>query len=468
MGGMRRVAFASDLHLGSNPRLDDFTRDIEFAAFLDLPEFKPSGDDQAEVVLLGDTFDLWQAVREDECHQEESKRIKLAYDPTSEAARLDEVRAKHALCFEALGRFAQRPGCRLVVVPGNHDHTLIDPALQTRLAEHLRLSDSARLSFVNHYEDRSLRIYADHGNQYDRNNSYDDFARVDWKQDCRGYYFVKLFLNRIEYRDPRIDNSPTGWGAVWHWLRRTLDFGLLASAIRYFWQYSTDRRVPKRVTPFAERRIAGAVPTDDLLEQPAAPGVLIAGGAARSAERFFSEDPVMEEFLREAYDASREVRLAVNEILEAQEGRERARGTRRGTGRRRVPHRKRTERPGAGKPRASARRRPEVPKPTSALRSLSAKRGIEAPPEDIAWAENLFVEKPYFRDRLTPSAFQYVIFGHTHGALEHQLSTGGTYLNTGTWAAEGPGLPVVVAECPPGGVPAAKLLQFRNGRLEQR
>ena len=466
MSGVRRAVFASDLHLGSNPTLDDFTQDVEFESFLELPELTPSGNDRVELVLLGDSFDLWQAVSDGECHQEKAKRIDLAYVAASEAGRLDGVRAKHLRWFQALGRFAERPGCRLVVVPGNHDHSLIDPTVQARLAGHLGLSGSDRLSFVNFYENPMLRLYADHGNQYDHNNTYDDFARVDWSQDCRGYYFVKLFLNRIEYRDPRIDNSPSGWGAVWHWLRRTLDFTLLATAIRYFWQYSTDDRVPKPVTPFAARGVAEAIPQRGLLDLPAAPQLLVSGSSARSAERFFSADTVMEEFLREAYDASPEVRLAVNEILEAQEKHEGVRGTTRGTARRGAPRSKPSDRGRAGTRKPSTRRRPEVPRPLGRVRGVAATRGIAGPPEDVAWAENLFSDKPYFRDRLTPGAFQYVLFGHTHGALEHRLSNGAMYLNTGTWTTEGPGLPVAVAECPPGGTPTAKLFRFKNGRLE--
>ena len=466
MSGMRRVVFASDLHLGSNPTLDDFTRDTEFESLLDLPELRPSGEDRVELVLLGDSFDLWQAVSEDECHQEETERIDLAYVAASEAVRLDGVRAKHSRWFEATGRFARRPGCRLVIIPGNHDHSLVAPTVQARLAKHLGLWGSDRLSFQHFYEDSMLRLYADHGNQYDGNNTYDEFARVDWRHDCRGYYFVKLFLNRIEDRDPRIDNSPSGWGAVWHWLRRTLDFKLLAAAIRYFWQYATDRRVPKPVTPFAARGVAGAVPQRGLLDHSAAPQLLVAGRSARSAERFFSADPVVEEFLREAYDASPEVRLAVNEILEAQEEAEGVRGTKRATARRRAAGRKPAGRRRAGKPGPSARRRREVPKPMGASRGVAAERRIFTPPEDVAWAEHLFSDKPYFRERLTPAAFRTVVFGHTHGALEHRLSNGATYLNTGTWATEGPGLPVAVAECPPGGRPTARLLRFKNGRLE--
>jgi len=58
-----------------------------------------------------------------------------------------------------------------------------------------------------------------------------------------------------------------------------------------------------------------------------------------------------------------------------------------------------------------------------------------------------------------------VLFGHTHGALDHRLPNGATYLNTGTWAAVDADLPVVVAECAPGDPPTAKLLRFEGGKL---
>ena len=108
---------------------------------------------------------------------------------------------------------------------------------------------------------------------------------------------------------------------------------------------------------------------------------------------------------------------------------------------------------------------PEVPKPKGASRGLAAERGIAGPPEDIGWAESLFSDKPYFRDRLKVRDFRYVLFGHTHGALDHRLSNGSKYLNTGTWPPASAGLPVVVAECAPGGAPTAKLLRFKGGKL---
>ena len=179
MSGLKRAVFVSDLHLGSNPTLDDFTRDREFEALLELPELKPEGGDQVDLVLLGDSFDLWQSVSENECRQEQSSRIGLEYHSDSEAQRLVGVRAKHPRWFEALGRFGKRPGCRLVFITGNHDHSLIDPAVQAQVTQYLGLGGSAGLSFANFYENPSLSLYADHGNQYDHNNTYDDFARLD-------------------------------------------------------------------------------------------------------------------------------------------------------------------------------------------------------------------------------------------------------------------------------------------------
>jgi UDP-2,3-diacylglucosamine pyrophosphatase LpxH len=460
MSGIKRAMFVSDLHLGSNPTLDDFTRDREFEALLELRELKPRAGDQVDLVLLGDTFDLWQSVSENECRQARGDRIELAYTADSEARRLGGVRAKHQGWFEALGRFAQRPRCSLVFITGNHDHSLIDPAVQARLTRDLGLGGTTRVSFANFYEDPVLRLYADHGNQYDRNNTYDDFARFDWKQDCRGYYFVKLFFNRIEYRDPRVENSPSGWGAVWHWLRRIMNFKLLATAIRYYWQYATDARVPQRITAVGERGLAESAAGTEILDLAAAPGLLVAGGAARSSDSFFSEDPETEQFLREAYHVSSDVRRAVNEILEAQDIEARGKtGAARGI--------QRPARPGtrpARKP--SARRRPEVPQAKEVARGPAVERGIVGPPEDIHWAESLFSDKPYFRDRLKENDFRYVLFGHTHGALVHPLSKNVTYLNTGTWSAAC--APVVVAECPPGGAPTAKLLRFEGGKLLQR
>src|SRR5512139_3312042 len=87
MSTQGRTVIVSDLHLGSNPTLDDFTRDDEFASFLTLPELTPSATERVDLVLLGDSFDLWQSVSEEECRQGRAKRIDLAFTGPGETSR---------------------------------------------------------------------------------------------------------------------------------------------------------------------------------------------------------------------------------------------------------------------------------------------------------------------------------------------------------------------------------------------
>ncbi len=453
MAGVLRAVIVSDLHLGSNPILDDFTRDADFEAFLQLPEVQPMPEGRVDLVLLGDSFDLWQSVTDAECEAEKAREIDLRYGAISEVRRLAGVRVKHPECFEALGRFARQPGCTLVFVAGNHDHSLVQPAVQAALAGHLGLAPGApSLAFRTFYEDPDLALYADHGSQYDKNNDYDSFEQFDWQQDCRGYYFVKLFFNRIERRDPRIENSPDGWAGLWHWLRRVANFPLLAQAIRYFGQYWVDPRVPRRLTV----RAAGAPGEAAVIVHRAAPVLLVGGAVDRAPGSFFSHDPDMEEFFRVAYDRSADVRIAVNEILESWRA-----AARRGPVKRKTPGLK-----SADRRKALARRRPEVPRPSGMPRRAAAEARLDiGPPEDVAWAQSLFGDRPYFRDRLEADIFRFVVFGHTHRELVYPLSGGATYLNTGTWATEETRLPVVVAETLPGGRATARLVHYQNRQL---
>jgi UDP-2,3-diacylglucosamine pyrophosphatase LpxH len=462
MAGRQRAVLVSDLHLCSNPRIDDFLWDAELQALLELPELDPRGEDRVDLVLLGDVFDLWQSVPEAECRARRSADIELAFDAASEVARIDAVLARHGQAFSALGAFARRPGCRLVVVPGNHDHVLVDPAVQAAVAARLGLAAGAPgLAFATSYESQPLSLYADHGCQYDANNAYGSFGSIRLRDEAAGYFFVKLFFNRVEYRDPRIENAPGGWGAVWHWLRRVLDLPLLASAIRWFGQYWHDGRVARRLALLPGTGPARAGAAAAALAMPLAPALLLGGPRGRSAERFFALDPGMEEFFRAAYQESAEVRRAVNELLEAQAppsrgGRSRA-GPARPAGRRRP----------AGK--ASSAPRPEVPPPHDRARALrppvaAAPSGPLGPPADVVWAERLYGTGPAFRAPLDPAVTRFAVLGHTHGERSQPLGNGATYLNTGSWTGGGSRLPVVLAEEGASG-PAARLLHLQGGKL---
>ena len=206
------------------------------------------------------------------------------------------------------------------------------------------------------------------------------------------------------------------------------------------------------VTPLRAGSPGGkTIPERELIEHPTAPLILVSGGPVRTGDMFFSVDQQMEEFFRESYEKSPAVRLAVNEIRVTLEDAERTK-TKRGTVKRRTK-------------KYTSRKRPEVPKPRGLQHIPLAERRVFHVPQDIEWAESLYEKKPFFRSQLSADAFRYVIFGHTHGALEKQLTNGALYLNTGTWTTNEQGLPVVVAERVPGGSPTAQLRWFKGNQL---
>lgn len=92
---MRNVlAVVSDLHLGSLPALDDFVLDERFDALLAVLD---GGNDSCELALLGDTFDMWQAVDQAECSSEViPETVTAPSTAEAEIARLDRIRSRHA------------------------------------------------------------------------------------------------------------------------------------------------------------------------------------------------------------------------------------------------------------------------------------------------------------------------------------------------------------------------------------
>jgi hypothetical protein len=64
----KALAVVSDLHLGALPALDDFALDERFEILL--ARLGEARFDDCELVLLGDTFDAWQAVDAAECTSE--------------------------------------------------------------------------------------------------------------------------------------------------------------------------------------------------------------------------------------------------------------------------------------------------------------------------------------------------------------------------------------------------------------
>ena len=126
----RQQVFISDLHfgIGKNATKQWFPEEdarwaTEFVAFLDAID--EMGRGETDLVLNGDTFELWQSVGNDCIY--ESKNLGCT-EPEA-LHRLRNVVSQHSAELAALGRFASRKANRVFVIPGNHDAALMFPAV---------------------------------------------------------------------------------------------------------------------------------------------------------------------------------------------------------------------------------------------------------------------------------------------------------------------------------------------------
>jgi UDP-2,3-diacylglucosamine pyrophosphatase LpxH len=373
-----QVVILSDLHLGIGNALDDFHAD---AAFKNLLAAVATWQD-AEVVLLGDTFDLWQAVKDDEIARP-GQGIGLDLSGASERARLELIRTAHPDFFAAVSSFVKKGG-RLTFVIGNHDHPLVHAEVQTWLRDVV-----GPVPIDLHYENPRLALYAEHCNQFDRNNCYGsgEVRALGSGREAAGYFFVKLFWNRVELLDPDLDDAPGVWGKVWHVLRSRGAWGLIAKALGYFREYWTDPRVP------AGKRL------DIIGLRPAAPGGLEAAAVGLEAAA-----PGALTAITQAAAASPEVKIALRELCAAM---------------------------GVSEDELAA---------AASVEAAVAGTEAVAVPDDVTWANLLYDTKrgASFLRPGEPVALEFpryrnVVFGHTHDERTVGLKNGARYVNTGTW-----------------------------------
>jgi UDP-2,3-diacylglucosamine pyrophosphatase LpxH len=416
---MRRAILISDLHLGigAPSPVEEFYSDAAFDAFLADPLLNPPEGDEVDLVLLGDTFDLWRtALNDADYTAAKSSNIPLDYTAQDEVRRLERVRQAHPQFFLGLRRFAARPRCRLTLVPGNHDHSLVESGTVQKA---LRDMVSPAVLFATNFDRPDLALYAEHGSQWDDNNKYGDFAGFGVGGETAGYFFLRLFLNRLQTLEPNLADLPGRWNQLWHYLVTVLKSkpSVLARALRFYVQYRRDGRVSARLRvagiPFAAGEEADLAP--DVAED--GPDLLAAGRTR--GDHVFSEDAEVEHALREAYHSSPEVKAAVDDA-----------------------------RPSGAPPV------PPADPLVSAAASSFALFGPELLEQD--GAEKLFREDPTGRALpLDAATYRFVVFGHTHEKGEVELSNQAWYFNTGTWVGRAlQSWPVFVAEHTAGGARA--------------
>ncbi len=153
--------FLSDLHLGDGKERDDFQFHREFDELVR----KFSGQfKNIEMILLGDIFDLIRTQKYYEFEGLSRPEVKLRV--------MEDITEQHAPFFEALRYFTRKKGNQLTYVIGNHDFGVrLDP----RLLEMVRGKFGLILTPESYYRDEPLKIWAEHGHQYDIiNNTFNE------------------------------------------------------------------------------------------------------------------------------------------------------------------------------------------------------------------------------------------------------------------------------------------------------
>jgi UDP-2,3-diacylglucosamine pyrophosphatase LpxH len=209
------AVIVSDLHLGFNERMDNFAGDAKFAKFCErVAKFATDKKLALTFILAGDVFEMWEMAPNDETHPDTSAEhigsnlFFPAVDAPAKAAatergtwQIDKALKKHPVFAEGMSKLLA-VDARLVYLPGNHDHAMLNPALQIHFRNRVEEATGTdlgggRLQFAHYYRMPELKLYVEHGHQFaDGDSSYADVT--DWTREAPGYYFLRYVYSRLE------------------------------------------------------------------------------------------------------------------------------------------------------------------------------------------------------------------------------------------------------------------------------
>jgi len=214
--GRRQIVVIADLHMGVGrddaglwyPQ-EDFRWAEEFRLFLRALDI--AGDGSTDLILNGDTFELWQSTASD-CVYEE--RV-FGCTEAEALARIERVLAAHSVEVDALANFARTGSNRVILVPGDHDAALLFPAVQTRVEQALGSPESrVSVATAGHWVSSDGQVFVEHGHQIRwRANRFTDWPTPFIEQNGRrhlehpwGAQTIEAFLSEYEARYPVVDN----------------------------------------------------------------------------------------------------------------------------------------------------------------------------------------------------------------------------------------------------------------------
>jgi len=197
----------SDLHLSTDDYLDDFYSDEEFSQMLKLV-----GNNEATTLIFnGDTIDFLQS-SPDESNSLHNRISSIYCDSESAVSMLERVHKRHNAFFDSLSEFLNNPEDRIVILKGNHDAEFAFESVRNKFVQIIGEQYRDRIIFPEYgYYIEEKGIYIEHGNQYDKLNSFSNFQMpfADLKKKRIelpfGSILVRTLWNRLEKSFPFID-----------------------------------------------------------------------------------------------------------------------------------------------------------------------------------------------------------------------------------------------------------------------
>ena len=239
----RLYVFISDLHFGLgklpaggwNP-VEDFRWSVALKGFL--KEISRRSNGRTTLVVAGDLLEMWQHP-DLPCSQGDANRGCT----TDEMGALADVIVKaHAADLEALGSFASEADNRLVIIPGNHDASLLVPSVRTRVAAALKAkAGRVDIPVAGVWASPDGLIVSEHGHQMPLENINNwprwpavteilngkEFLRRPW-----GELFVHNLYDKVEGQNEIIDNLIPQSNGVKHLLKKEGFFGTAADVAK--------------------------------------------------------------------------------------------------------------------------------------------------------------------------------------------------------------------------------------------
>ena len=185
----RTAFFISDLHVGAGKqadgqwrRIEDFRWQSDLDAFLIWADAQAKG--QADLVLVGDVFELWQSpfmtcssdVTKSGCVVPDCSEndTEVGCSEVEALARLSYTLKQHADFIGAIRAFAAHGDNRVYFIPGNHDAALLFDTVRQSLLDQLG-SEHISVLASGFWLSADGRVYADHGHQFDDVNTFKEW-----------------------------------------------------------------------------------------------------------------------------------------------------------------------------------------------------------------------------------------------------------------------------------------------------